>query len=62
MKSLIIVCLFALLAGCNNGLVVLEGYEHATVICGNSLIINDGHYNDPEIKEIVKLAEERCPK
>ena len=44
----------------NNGIITLNEYSHAVVVCGESMTINHGHYNDPEIKELIDLAELKC--
>lgn len=66
MKALVIVLISACLGfgACNenNGIVGLEGYPHGVVICGEAMVINDGHLEDPEVKELINLAKIECPK
>jgi hypothetical protein len=42
------------------GIIALDGYPHAVVICGEAVTINDGHANDPEISQLLALAAEIC--
>ena len=40
----------------------VDGYEHGVVICidgGAMITVNEGHYRDKEISQLLKLAE-RC--
>lgn len=48
--------------GEHNGIIIVEGYSHAVVICGESLTVNDGHYRDQQIQELIEKAETECPK
>lgn len=42
------------------GVIALDGYAHAVVICGEATTINAGHENDPEIPQLLALAAEMC--
>jgi len=44
-----------------HGIIALERYAHAVVICGEEFTVNEGHINDPQIAEVRKLAIEHCP-
>lgn len=44
------------------GIITVEGYEHATYNCGDSIIIDPGHEHDDELEELYILAENHCPK
>lgn len=58
--ALIVAMLFA---GCSGkGIITLENYPHAVVICGEAITINYGHYHDKEVKELMTLADRVCPK
>ena len=46
----------------NNGIIILDGYEHAVIVCGEGMTINTGHYQDPEIGDLVALGIDMCPK
>ena len=68
--TLAIVLLFAVgIPTCNkaNDSVILEGYEHAWIQCetttntGGFLLVSNGHYKDPELNKLMKLASETCP-
>lgn len=48
--------------GNDDGIVALEGYEHAVIICGEALIVNTGHFEDSEIGDLVDLAKDTCPR
>ena len=55
-------------SACNsdNGVVVLEDYEHAWILCGEVnqggfIMVNNGHYHDPELNELMTLAANTCP-
>ena len=56
-----IFCLAGLM-GSGKGIVALEGYPHGVVICGEATVINEGHENDSEVKELMALAEKECAK
>jgi hypothetical protein len=56
----VLVALTVVVGGCGKGVVSLEGYKHGVVICGNSLVVNAGHYNDPEVDQLIALAEKEC--
>ena len=43
------------------GIIALDGYAHAVVLCGEGLKVNFGHEADPEIPELLALAAEMCP-
>lgn len=63
MKKVIAIILTTLVLGCSGkGIITLEGYEHGVVICGEAMVINAGHYNDPQVKELVALAHTECAK
>lgn len=64
MRKAIIVIIMALffIGGCSDGQVTLKDYPHATVLCGIGLIVNPGHYEDKEVKELVQLSKSVCPK
>lgn len=44
-----------------NGVIALDGYPHAVVICGEATTINAGHEADPQVAELLALAAEMCP-
>ena len=44
----------------DNHSVGIDGYEHGTVICNVALMINHGHYNDPEVKQLIAKAAKEC--
>lgn len=44
----------------NNGIIILNEYSHAVVVCGEGLTVNEGHYGDPEIDQLIDLAELKC--
>ena len=46
----------------SNGIVMLKDYPHAVAICGGPVYVDPGHYNDPQVFEIIQLAKETCPK
>ena len=50
------------LTGSNSGIIAIEGYGHAVIICGEALVVNSGHFEDEEIGDLVDLANETCPK
>jgi len=65
MKTLrcIVACIaVATTISCNDGIIALDGYEHAVVICGEAVVINHGHEYDPQVKELLALAEVECAK
>jgi hypothetical protein len=43
------------------GLIILPGYEHAIVLCGEGTVINPGHEADIQVTELQALAAEMCP-
>lgn len=43
------------------GIIALDGYPHAVVICGEATTINAGHEADPQVAELLALAAEMCP-
>ena len=45
-----------------DSVIALPGYEHAVIACDYSLTVNSGHYNDPQVQELIELAKEECPK
>jgi hypothetical protein len=47
--------------GSGAGIVALDGWEHGVVICGEATIINEGHEADPEVAELLALADVMCP-
>ena len=68
MKSIIAAfTIFAILTvailahGSSAGIVTLDGYPHAVVICGEATTINAGHEADPQVAELLALAAELCP-
>ena len=40
--------------------VILPGYSEAVFVCGESLTVNAGHEEDPEVQELIKLAHKTC--
>jgi hypothetical protein len=44
-----------------NGVIALDGYAHAVVLCGEGLTVNAGHEADPQVAELLALAAEMCP-
>jgi len=58
---LVFAAFFALAAhGSGAGVITLPDYPHAVVICGEALVVNTGHYADPQIAELVALAQSMC--
>jgi hypothetical protein len=47
--------------GSSAGIVTLDGYPHAVVICGEAMTINAGHEADHQVAELLALAAEMCP-
>jgi hypothetical protein len=43
-----------------NGVIALDGYPHAVVLCGEATIVNKGHEADPQVAELLALAAEMC--
>ena len=64
-----VACLIAFATtGCNdnNGIIAIDGYEHAMILCGTAdqggfLMVNNGHYKDAELNDLFKAAQETCP-
>lgn len=61
---------FTLLTACSSdedkGIIALEGYEYAWILCGEEdqggfIMVNNGHYHDPELNELMELAATTCP-
>jgi hypothetical protein len=44
-----------------NGVIALDSYAHAVVLCGEGLTVNSGHEADPQVAELLALAAEMCP-
>lgn len=44
-----------------SGIIALDGYAHAVVICGEEFTVNKGHMKDPQIEEVRELAVKHCP-
>jgi len=68
MKSIIafiipfaILTLAVLAQGSSAGIVTLDSYAHAVVLCGEGLTVNSGHEADPQVAELLALAAEMCP-
>jgi hypothetical protein len=68
MKSIIafiipfaILTMAVLAHGSSAGIVTLDGYPHAVVICGEAMTINAGHEADHQVAELLALAAEMCP-
>jgi hypothetical protein len=58
---LFIVTMAILANGSGAGIITLEGYPYAVVICGEATTINAGHEADPQVVELLALAAEMCP-
>jgi hypothetical protein len=58
--GMILLCMRCICSS-GDGIITLEGYEHGVVICGEGMTINHGHYQDPEVQQLIKLAREKCP-
>jgi hypothetical protein len=60
-----VICVLAAVVACTGlrkVVIKLEGYEHAVYVCGSALMVNVGHEDDLEVKELVALAKEECSK
>ncbi len=44
-----------------NGVIAINGYAHAVVLCGEGLTVNSGHEADPQVAELLALAAKLCP-
>ena len=48
-------------AHCNSdGILIVPGWAHGVVVCGEVITINPGHHRDPEMQELLALAD-TCP-
>ena len=57
---LFILTMAVLAHGSSAGIVTLDGYEHAVVLCGEGTVINPGHEADIQVYELQALAAEMC--
>jgi len=66
-SSILIMCF----VGCSatssrdNEVVILKDYEHAFVLCGTAeeggfIMVNNGHYHDSRLNELMALAATEC--
>jgi len=65
LATMLIITVILFINGINhkaNGIIILPGYEHAVVLCGETTTINEGHENDPQIKELIALSKIECAK
>lgn len=54
MKKLVVLAF--ILAGCDKGLTV-RGWKDGVVLCkAKAIVINVGHQDDPQVKELLNLA------
>ena len=44
----------------NKGIITLPDYPHAVIICGEALTVNHGHYDDPQVKQLIELSKKEC--
>ena len=55
--------IFGLAAQCSgDGIIALDGYPHAVIICGEGMTVNQGHYEDPQVDQLIELANKECAK
>jgi len=48
-----------------NGVVALEDWEHGRILCGSEeeggfLMVNAGHFEDYEVRELITLSKIQC--
>ena len=54
-----VVCILIGMYGCGSEMQAVPGYEHGVVLCdAESIIINLGHEDDPEVSELLALAKQ----
>ena len=62
-KLIILFILFNILAACTQANYRLPGYEHGTVVCvygGIMVVVDDDHFSDKEVPELIKKGGEFC--
>jgi hypothetical protein len=58
---LFILTMAVLANGSGAGIIALDGYDHAVILCGEATVINSGHEADPQVAQLLALAAEMCP-